>query len=226
MQVRESVTLEELDTPRDVLAFARHQRAVADADAAEANILIAAVTWAEHHPVESITLAATWIAAGFGGGTETGIPLAGAGAPLVAEFAIPELATTLGMSTDSGRNLIAAALELKYRLPRHWTRILDGQLPVWRARRIAEATLGLSREAATFVDQQVSGFAHKIGPAAVDRLVAEAIARFMPAQAVEDAQRAAEGRHVTIEHQQVSFGGTTRIEGELDLGDALDLDAA
>src|SRR4029079_17840178 len=118
MQARESVALEELDTPRDVLAFARHQRAVADA--AEANILIAAVIWAEQHPVESIDLAATWTAAGFGGGTETGIPLAGPGAPLVAEFAIPELATTLGISTDSGRNLIAAALELKYRLPRHW----------------------------------------------------------------------------------------------------------
>ena len=49
MQARESATLEELDTPRDVLAFARHQRAVANA--AEANILIAAVTWAEQHPV-------------------------------------------------------------------------------------------------------------------------------------------------------------------------------
>jgi hypothetical protein len=224
MQARESATLEELDTPRDVLAFARHQRAVANA--AEANILIAAVIWAEQHPVESIDLAATWTAAGFGGGTETGIPLAGPGAPLVAEFAIPELATTLGISTDSGRNLIAAALELKYRLPRHWTRTVDGQLPVWRARRIAEATLGLSREAATFVDAQVAAYAHKIGPAATDRLVAEAIARFMPAQAAEDAARAAESRHLSIDHTQVSFGGTTRIEGELDLGDALELDAA
>ena len=48
----------------------------------------------------------------------------------------------------------------------------------------------------------------------------------MPAQAAEDAARAAESRHLSIDHTQVSFGGTTRIEGELDLGDALDLDAA
>ena len=38
--------------------------------------------------------------------------------------------------------------------------------------------------------------------------------------------KAADGRHFTIDHQQVSFGGTSQITGELDLADALDLDAA
>ena len=122
--------------------------------------------------------------------------------------------------------LIADAVELKYRLARLWDRIQSGELPVWRARRIAQATLGLSMEAAAFVDAQVAGFAHKIGLAALERLVAEAIARFMPEQALEDARSAAEGRHFTIHHHQVSFDGTSRIEGELDLADALDLDAA
>ena len=224
MQARETVTVEELDTPRDVLEFARLRRR--DADRAEVDILVAAVTWAEQHPVESIALAATWTVSGFGGGVETGIPLAGPGAPLVAEFCIAELATALKMSTDSGRNLVAAGLELKYRLARTWTRTTHGDLPVWRARRIAEATIGLSREAAAFVDAQVAPFAHKVGPAATDRLVAEAIARFMPDQALQDAERAAESRYVRIDHTQVSFDGTSRIEGELDLADALDLDAA
>ncbi len=81
-------------------------------------------------------------------------------------------------------------------------------------------------EAAGFVDAQVAGFAHKIGLAALDRLVAEAIARYMPDLAVQNAEQAAEGRRFTIHHQQVSFDGTSRIEGELDLADALDLDAA
>ena len=81
-------------------------------------------------------------------------------------------------------------------------------------------------EAAGFVDAQVAGFAHKIGLAALDRLVAEAIARYMPDLAVQNAEQAAERRHFTIHHQQVSFDGTSRIEGELDLADALDLDAA
>ena len=90
---------------------------------------------------------------------------------------------------------------------------------------IAEATFGLSLEAAKFVDAQVAPFAHRIGIAALERLVAEAIARCMPDRAAQDA-KAADGRHFTIEHQQVSFNGTSQISGELDLADALDLDAA
>ncbi len=115
------------------------------------------------------------------------------GAPLVAEFCIAEFAAALGRSTDSGRALIADAVELKYRLPRLQARVGSGELPVWRARRIAQATLGLSMEAAGFVDAQVAGFAHKIGLAALDRLVAEAVARYMPDLAVQNAEQAAEG---------------------------------
>jgi hypothetical protein len=44
------------------------------------------------------------------------------------------------------------------------------------------------------VDAQVVAFAHKIGPAVLDRLVEEAIGRFMPEKALEDAHRAADGR--------------------------------
>ena len=84
----------------------------------------------------------------------------------------------------------------------------------------------LSKEAAAFVDAQVAPFAHRIGIAALERLIDEAIARFMPEKAAEDAEKAADGRHFTIDHQQVSFGGTSQITGELDLADALDLDAA
>ena len=76
------------------------------------------------------------------------------------------------------------------------------------------------------MDAQVAPFAHRIGIAALERLIAEAIARFMPEKAAEDAERSADGRHFTIDHQQVSFGGTSQITGELDLADALDLDAA
>ncbi len=48
----------------------------------------------------------------------------------------------------------------------------------------------------------------------------------MPERAREDAEAAADGRHLRFHHQQVSFNGTTFVEGELDLADALDLDAA
>ncbi len=81
-------------------------------------------------------------------------------------------------------------------------------------------------EAAAYVDRHVAHVAHKIRPATVDRLVEEATARFMPHTA-EQARRAADARRgLTIDHRQVSFAGTSQVYGELDLADALDLDAA
>ena len=189
---------------------------------ADAVLMLTAVTWAEQHPPESIDEAATWITPG----GDTGLTLAGEGAPLVAEFCIAEFALAIGRSTDAGRALVAAAVELKYRLPRCWARVQAGDLEAWRARRIAEETFGLSFEAAAFVDAQVAPFAHRIGMAALERLIAEAVARFMPDKAAEDAEKAADSRHFTIDHQQVSFGGTSQVTGELDLADALDLDTA
>ena len=83
----------------------------------------------DQHPVESILEAAVWP------GGEQGTPVAGPGAPLVAEFCIAEFALAIGVSTDAGRALIGEALELKYRLRRLWTRVRTGDLPAWKARR-------------------------------------------------------------------------------------------
>jgi hypothetical protein len=204
-----------------VLASARPARATANA--AEAQVLADAVTWAQLHEVIDPEDAATWWA---GRGQDTGIPIAGPGAPLVSEFAVAEFATALGLSAGSGRVLVAHALELAYRLPRIWARVRGGSLAPWRARRIAEETLALSLEAAGFVDQMVAPFAHKTGVAQTQRTVEEAIARFMPDYAAERCQQAADGRYFTIDHAQVSFAGTSRIHGELDLADALDLEDA
>ncbi|MEZ5091594.1 hypothetical protein [Nocardioides sp.] len=63
------------------------------------------------------------------------LPLAGAGAPEIAEYAVAEFATALGLTTDSGRRLIGHALELAYRLPGLWGLVQEGRVPVWRARR-------------------------------------------------------------------------------------------
>ena len=74
------------------------------------------------------------------------------------------------------------------------------------------------------MDDNVAPYAHRIRPAEVDRLVADAIGRFMPAEAERQRRQAADGRYFAIEHTQVSFDGTSRIHGELDLADALDLE--
>ncbi len=219
-----AITTSELpDTASAVLAFARSRRRIADA--VEAELLVAACDWADLHPAETIhDAAAFWL----GGGSEHEEPVAGPGAPLVAEFCIAEFGAVLGISTVSAKHLIGQALELRHRLPRLWRRVQAGDLPSWRARRIAETTIhaGLSREAAAYVDVQLAPFAHRTSTRAVDRLVAAAVVRFDPARAAAEARAAADARHVTIDEEQVSFAGTMRVTAELDLADALDLAAA
>ena len=143
----------------------------------------------------------------------------------MAEFSVAEFAAAVGLSTEAGKRYVGHALELRYRLPRLWTRVVSGDLPAWKARRVADLTIGhgLTLEAAAYVDRHVAPVAHKIGAGAIDRLVEEAIARFMPETAEETRRRAADGRHFTIDHDQVSFAGTSLVHGELDLADALDL---
>src|SRR4051794_25708494 len=204
-----------------VLASARRARAIANA--AEAQVLADAVAWAHLHQVTDPDDASTVLVEH---GHDTGIPIAGQGAPLVSEFAVAEFASALGLSAAAGRNLVGQALELAHRLPKLWARVQAGSLAPWRARRVAEQTLCLSMEAAAYVDQMLSPFAHRTGPAQTQRLVEEAIARFMPEYAAEQRDRAAEQRYFSIDHDQVSFAGTSRVHGELDLADALDLEDA
>ena len=199
-----------------MLAFARDRRAAADA--AEVDLLRAACTWADLHPAESIGDAVR-----FG---DTPVPVAGPGAPLVAEFCVAEFAAAVGLPTETGKAYLGEALELRHRLPKTWARVEAGDLPAWRARRIARATIALSPAAAGFVDDQVAPFAHRIRPTGVDRLVEEAIVRFMPDEARRRREAAADGRHAHVHTHQVSFEGTVWVEAEVDLADALDLDTA
>ena len=139
-----------------------------------------------------------------------------------------EFAAAVGMSTEAGKRYVGHALELRYRLPRLWARVVGGELPAWKARRVADVTAGhgLSPEAAAYVDRHVAPVAHKIRPAALDRLVEEAIARFMPETAEEIRASGRRRAALHVDHEQVSFAGTSLIHGEVDLADALDLDQA
>ncbi len=155
-------------------------------------------------------------------------PSRGPGAPLVREFCVAEFAAAIGVGTEIGKRYLGHALELRYRLPKLWTRIQRGDLAAWKARRVAHETIShaLDPAAAGFVDAHVAPVAHKIRPTALDRVVDEAIVRFMPATAERRRREAAAGRHFTIEANQVSFTGTSLVSGELDLADALDLEDA
>jgi hypothetical protein len=154
---------------------------------------------------------------------------------MVAEFCIAELGAVLGMSTTAAKRLIGHALELRHRLPRLWAQVHAGQVPAWRARLVAEATIHatptLTVEAAGWVDDQVAAVAGRVGAAQLDRLVAETIKRHQlaapdPAADPEDGYLSVDPRHATLHDQDVHFAGTLHLDADLDIADGLDLDRA
>ncbi|MFL6001715.1 MAG: hypothetical protein ACJ72P_02800, partial [Nocardioides sp.] len=158
MEATTATSVGELDCPGEVLAAVRASRAVEHREAAHQ--LRLAVDWAAMHSVDSIHEAATLWAPRLGF-EEEALPVAGVGAPLVAEFCVAEFAAALGMPTEVGRLFLGEALERRYRLPRLWKRVMAGDLAPWRARRIARETLQLNREAAAHVDRHVGPVAHR-----------------------------------------------------------------
>ncbi|WP_224274159.1 HNH endonuclease signature motif containing protein [Nocardioides lacusdianchii] len=215
--------------PAALLASIKASRSIENTEAARQ--LDLAARWADLHPPESIHSAASFTVPG----CEQEEPIAGLGTPLVAEFCVAELGTVLGITSVSAKKLIGHALELRHRLPRLWAHVHAGRVPAWRARAVAEVTIhstpSLTVEAAAFVDAQVAAVAGKIGPAQLDRLVAETIKRFDlaeadPAADPEDGYLHVDPRHVTIHDRDVHFAGTVRLEAEIDLADGLDLHQA
>ena len=186
--------MDDLDPPGALAAATTRRRA---ADRAEAELLALAAHWADLHAVLPGTDAARIAVPG----TERLVRLAGEGTPEVAEFAPAELAAALSLSSFAGACLVGDALELRHRLPRLWARVAAGTLPAWRARKIAEHTKTLPAEAAAWVDDQVVGFAHKIGLKRVLDLVTVALARFDPEQAARRAKAARDGRGVWVDDE-------------------------
>jgi hypothetical protein len=216
-------------SPAGLLASIKASRELEHAEAARQLTLAAA--WADLHPPESIHDAASFTVPG----CEHEEPIAGEGAPLVAEFCVAELGGVLGISTTAAKKLIGHALELRHRLPRLWEQVHAGQVPAWRARAVADTTIhsspALTAEAAGFVDSQVAAVAGRIGTAQLDRLLAETIKRYDlatadPTKDPEDGWQHVDPRHVTVNSDDVHYAGTLRIEAEVDIADALDLDRA
>ncbi|GAA3679442.1 hypothetical protein GCM10022237_43350 [Nocardioides ginsengisoli] len=174
--------------------------------------------WAEANTVEGVEGAAT-ISDGY---IDTGLPIAGDGAPLVSEFALMELVAVLGRTPDGGRDYVGHVLGCAWRLPNVWAAVMAGRLAPWRAQRMAEETHSLSAEAAAFVDRQLFN-ASGVGWAQLERLIAEAILRFDPDRAEAEREAAADQRYVDIDP---GSNGLASISGLLDAADAHDLDDA
>lgn len=180
----------------------------------------AIATWAAHHTVEDDADVCTVTE----GGLDTGVPVAGAGAPLLSDFAVIELCATLGRSLDSGRHYVGQVVELAFRLPRTWARVLAGEVASWRALRIADLTSIVGEEAATYVDRYLAPVAHSCTWAQIERLIETALARFEPEFAEERRRSAAEQRRFDIRLEDAGIDGTVSVDGVLDAADALDLE--
>ncbi|MDI6908926.1 HNH endonuclease signature motif containing protein [Nocardioides sp.] len=210
------------DTARDgrtdqVLGAARAVRA--DLTALEARRFEIAAQWAELHPGEEVDQSVPW--------EERELEIAGEGAPTVAEFCIAELAATLGMSTDAGRNLVGDAVETQHRLPRLWARVMALEVPVWRARRVAQLTASLSVEAAAYVDRHLAAVIDKCSYAQIERTVEAARTSFDPE--AELARTVEDHLEVRITHAKPALGetpGTACVDAILTTADALDLETA
>jgi hypothetical protein len=210
------LSLDTADDAASVLAHARSQRVIANR--AEVELLAAAAKYAAIHPGDGVITEQDW--------HEASMPLAGPGAPDVAEFCVAEFAAALGMSTDAGRRYLGDAVEVHHRLPRVQARLDAGDLPAWRARRIAQATISLPEAGAAYVDRHVAPVAHRVGISTLDRLVEEARVRFDPEEAEARALDAAEARHAKVHLAQVGVDGVVDISAAADLPDALDLEDA
>ena len=197
-----------LDAARDAVA-ARLQ--------ADVDLLVAAAEWAVMHPATEAT-----DYAGFGEDNLFGealTPLAGDGAPLVAEFAPAELAANLGWSTETVKELMGDALELECRLTRVWRLVLDLRVPVPLARYIAEQTRDLDAYTANQADRMLAcGDPGKLTRRLVRRIVDEQRLYDDPDRAVEDERQALADRRVEL--RPGATPATAEVQMSLDTADA------
>ena len=179
----------------------------------EVELLLHAVKWVELHPGEEVDTSVEW--------GMRDLEIAGDGAPTVDEGAVAEFALAIGMSTDAGRRYLGDAVELAHRLPRTWARVLSGEVAVWKARRIAQATMSLPPEGAAAVDKALYFVARRCSYAEIDRQVEKARKEHDPVETERRRVEAAEKRHVKVHLGAMTYDGLVPITAMADVPDAV-----
>ena len=209
------MTTTPLDPRSRVLDAAKD--AVAARMRAEVDLLVAAAEWAVQHPATEAT-----DYAGFGEDLVFGealIPLAGDGAPLVAEFAPAELAAVLGWSTETVKELMGDALELRCRLRRMWRLVQALELPVPLARYLAGQTHDLDAYTANAADKMLACCdPGKLTRRMAKRIIDEQRLYDDPDRAVEDERQALASRKVEV--RPGANPATAEVIMDLDIADA------
>jgi hypothetical protein len=196
------------------------------ADRAEADLLAAVVHFVDLHPVTDDLPTTGLLPPGAVG--PPGVPVAGEGTPEIAEHAVEELGAALGVPYRAALRLVGDAVELCFRLPRLWALVQNGRLQAWKARRVAQATLLVSREVAGFVDRHLAvDAARNRVPVNVNPVVHEALLRCDPDTAVGREEAALAHRDVQFDYSwSTDTAATAAMTATLDMLDAIDLDNA
>jgi hypothetical protein len=221
-------------TPAMLLDEVRHARA--EAEAAEARIMEIAVEWAHAHPVLDggegwqIT-SATGVPYREVDGTALALDVTDpaseelvewCGIPPVAWDAPAAFAAANKMSTAAGKRLIRDALILHHRLPRTWARVTAGQVPAWRARRVAEAVLAAPADVVAYVDDRVAPVLGTIGTVTLQQVLDSAMLLLHAEAREADHASATETHEVRFHPAQPD--GTAELTARGDWKDLHDLD--
>src|SRR5688500_9281686 len=148
------------DTPARLLRAVRDLKKTTDR--ADIEMMRLAVHWADLHLADPEFAEACFTS------PKT---FAGEGSPSIDEFCVPEFAAMLGRTNDSAGRFLTECVEVAYRLPQLWGAVQAGLVAGWRARLIAQTTLDLTLQAATYVDEQVFWCANRLTPSALGRVV-------------------------------------------------------
>jgi hypothetical protein len=196
----------------------------------EVEVLESALAWAHAHTVTDEEAAAGWrsetihrpgsAAALFG---ERPLPIAGDGAPLVAEFAVIELAGVLEQSHEATLALLGDVLDLAHRLPLLWALVQDLTVPVRLGREAARVSRDLDLVAAAHADRLLAWQPRRLNPHRIGVLVHEARLYADPDRAIADHDEALASRRVEVHHEQ-GAPGVSEVYMSLDTGDAVAFD--
>jgi hypothetical protein len=212
-------------TVTDPVLSAAHDAAHAETMAAARKFELAA-TWAAMHPapVTEDVVTPEGVVDMYG---DQPVTLAGEGAPGMSEFAVAEFAAAIGLSTHAGRNLIGSALECRHRLPKIWARVMAGEVPVWKVRRLTEHTHRLPLPGAAYLDRHLAPVLDTCSFAQIERAVETACAQTEDEKEELDRLEVAASEYLAVRlHDAHHNHGRVPIEGLLDYPAALALEKA
>lgn len=165
--------------------------------AADCQLLEYAAHWAVLNPGDGLCPPATRLEiAG-----ERAMLFGGDGTPDVAETAPGRLGVEIGLNVHQAVNLIADALDLKFRFPRIWERVVRVWVDAWKARLVAKQTRHLSKAQCEQIDSRLAHHLNKAGRVRLENLIDAEILRV-------DAERVRENTQKLLRARAVRLGRT------------------